>query len=279
MRRIVSLAVLAALLGFLLPQLVVVPPSGPPPPAPAESQPPAAESPPETAVLPDISPDMSTRERKEVFFGFLLPLVQEENRRLAERRERLRYIQEHLYSGRDLIPADREWLEGIRQRYAVDLENYHHPDFWALLLERVDQIPEDLVLIQAANESAWGTSRFAREGNNLFGQWCFRPGCGMVPEGRPDGEIYEVARFSSPAASVASYMHNLNMGHAYEELRRIRAALRAAGVPVSPGALAVGLGRYSQRGQEYVRELQAMLRVNKRLISTIRLRLNLKKEA
>jgi len=277
--RIVPLLVLGILLGLAAPHMLVrAKPAQPVVAAPVE-EPVETSVEPAPVGLPRIHTGMSVRERKEVFFRYLLPMVQKENARLASVRRRLLYIQEHLHSGREPYPVDRQWLEQIRQKYAVDLENFHHPGFWTLLLERVDKLPEDLVLIQAANESAWGTSRFAREGNNLFGQWCFRPGCGMVPDGRPAGEIYEVASFPSPQASVAAYMHNLNRGRAYEELRRIRAALRSAGAPVTAGALAVGLGRYSQRGQDYIRELQSMLRTNRKVIAGIRQQLNRTKEA
>jgi len=131
------------------------------------------------------------------------------------------------------------------------------------LLRRVDTIPPALVLAQAANESAWGSSRFARMGNNLFGMWSFKPGSGIVPEDRPDGAIYEVRRFSSLYESIRSYMNNLNRHGAYRKLREIREGLRKANQPVTGIALAQGLAKYSQRGDDYIREIQAMIRQNK----------------
>lgn len=223
--------------------------------------------------LPEYAPGLSIAERKVIFFEFLLPLVQEENSRLRAVRRKLRYMQEHLDGGRDFLPADRAWVQEIGNRYRVEGENYHRLGFWSDLLERVDEIPEDLVLIQSANESAWGTSRFAREGNSLFGQWCFTPGCGIVPTGRPEGATYEVKIFDTPADAVAAYMHNLNRGIAYKTLRKIRAALREADWPVTAGAMAVGLGRYSVRGQEYVKEVQDMIRTNEGIIQEARLKL------
>ena len=124
-------------------------------------------------------------------------------------------------------------------------------------------MPEWLALMQAANESAWGTSRFAREGNNFFGQWCFRKGCGIVPSRRAKGATHEVAAFKSPAESVRAYMHNLNTGKAYRYLRKIRTGLRRQGKPLTAEVLAAGLDHYSERGHAYVEDLRRMIRVNR----------------
>ena len=121
-------------------------------------------------------------------------------------------------------------------------------------------------LLQAAIESAWGTSRFAREGNNLFGQWCFSPGCGIVPDERPIGEGYEVASFETVLESVASYMRNLNTGWAYRELREIREQMRLDGRQPDPAEFADGLLSYSERGPVYIEVIRSMLRHNAEVI-------------
>jgi Bax protein len=118
------------------------------------------------------------------------------------------------------------------------------------------------VLAQAANESAWGRSRFATEGNNLFGQWCFSQGCGLIPNGRPEGATYEVAVFDTPLDSIRSYMMNLNSFHAYDELRKIRKERRDQGQMITGKALAEGLINYSTRREEYVKEIQLMIEHN-----------------
>ncbi len=220
--------------------------------------------------LPDLSDESDIHLRKVRFFEYLLPLVQVENRRLADVRRRLTYIQEHAQRGRKLDTEDQSWFDDVLVEFRLSSGGLWQPRFWQDVFERVDEIPETLVLVQAANESAWGTSRFAREGNNLFGQWCFSPGCGMVPAGRPEGEIYEVKRFESVSRSVAGYMHNLNTGHAYAGLRKIRADLRSEGKSVTAAHLTGGLLRYSQRGENYVNELLAMLRINTPIIDEIR---------
>ncbi len=150
LKRMVPLIAVAALVTLAGPYLLVAPRAVPPVIGTFAEETELEAANPVPAFLPDIPPGMSTRERKETFFRFLLPLVQEENRRLAAIRSRLRYYREHLISGRDLAPEDRLWLEGVRRRYEVKLVNYHRPEFWSQILERVDEIPEDLVLIQAA---------------------------------------------------------------------------------------------------------------------------------
>ena len=117
-------------------------------------------------------------------------------------------------------------------------------------------------LAQAANESAWGTSRFATKGNNLFGQWCFSKGCGLVPRGRVEGASHEVAKFSSPFRSVRAYIQNLNRHPTYQELRDIRQEDRRGKDPLSGVDMAAGLLGYSERGQEYVDEIRAMIHYN-----------------
>ncbi len=212
--------------------------------------------------LPDFRDIKDIDRRKSEFFAYLQPLVRAENNRLLEVRRRLGYIHDHVRFHRPLNQQDSQWLAGMVEQFRSPVEDPADPRFWDALLQRVDALPEELVLVQAANESAWGTSRFAREGNNLFGQWCFRPDCGMIPAGRPQGATYEVARFGSVAESIASYMHNLNTGKVYADLRRIRAASRASGQDPDASEMARGLTRYSERGMAYVTEIRAMLRHN-----------------
>ena len=125
-------------------------------------------------------------------------------------------------------------------------------------------------MAQAANESAWGLSRFAQKGNNLFGQWCFKKGCGIVPGQRNAGANHEVRKFASINDSVASYMHNLNTGRAYKDLRKLRATLRSTNAAVDGHTLAKGLIKYSSRGKAYVKEIQSMIKTNMTLMQGIK---------
>jgi Bax protein len=127
---------------------------------------------------------------------------------------------------------------------------------------RVNIIPPAMALAQAAKESGWGTSRFASDGNNYFGQWCYKPGCGLIPKARKTGKSHEVAVFNSAKESVQAYMHNINTHQAYDELRAIRAKLQKTGKPLSGLDLLQGLHAYSERGQIYVKELESMIQFN-----------------
>lgn len=222
--------------------------------------------------LPDFQEYQDVTTKKVEFFRFLLPLVETENQRLRDVRRRLGYIQDHLRFLRPLDAEDQQWLAEVKEEFRLPQGDPGVPEFWPALLRRVDTVTVDLVLVQAANESAWGTSRFAREGNNLFGQWCFRPGCGIVPAERPVGATYEVAVFDSVSDCISSYMHNLNTGRVYENLRVIREQSRAEGRNPDADELARGLVRYSERGRAYVAEIRTMLRQNAPVIAQLGLR-------
>ncbi|MCK4507221.1 MAG: glucosaminidase domain-containing protein [Desulfuromonadales bacterium] len=210
----------------------------------------------------DIENSASIETKKRTFFMGLLPMVLLANQEIAEERmEILQILQKHESS--DANPSDRERLAEISKRYGLRGRPITDHRARTQLLQRVGTIPTSMVLAQAANESAWGTSRFARLGNNLFGEWTFKPGTGIVPAGRPPGETYEVRKFSSLYESIRSYMNNLNRNGAYRKLREVRAELRKAEQTVTGMALAQGLLHYSQRGEEYIREIQAMIRQNK----------------
>lgn len=209
----------------------------------------------------DINNSTSTVKKRTFFMG-LLPMILLANLEITkEREEILQILQRH--ETRESDTNDRERLEELSKRYGLRGRPIIDHRARSRLLQRVDTIPPALVLAQAANESAWGTSRFARLGNNLFGEWTFKPGTGIVPAGRPPGETYEVRKFSSIYQSIRSYMNNLNRNGAYHSLRKVRAELRKAEQPVTGIDLAKGLLKYSQRGEEYVREIQAMIRHNK----------------
>ena len=150
----------------------------------------------------------------------------------------------------------------LANTYNIKHWNINQPHDWNMLLNRIDIVPTSMLLAQAANESAWGTSRFAQQGNNLFGQWCFSPGCGIVPKQRAAGRIYEVQKFPSVLASVQAYILNLNTNTHYQAFRQARAQLRTQGKPISGYALADGLRHYSQRGKAYVSDIRYIIVAN-----------------
>ena len=108
----------------------------------------------------------------------------------------------------------------------------------------------------------WGNSRFARQANNYFGQWCFTKDCGLVPLRRSAGARHEVQYFASVDLSVRAYIHNLNTSASYKLLRNLRHSLRRQHKPLDAEFLAMGLKDYSERGMDYVRIIQGMIRSN-----------------
>lgn len=131
------------------------------------------------------------------------------------------------------------------------------------LLARLDIVPVSLALAQAAEESGWGTSRFAAEGNALFGQWAWGENA-IRPQNQREGlGDYGIAAFETPLESVRAYMHNLNTHPAYAELRARRAEMRRDDETLSGWELANTLTRYSERGQDYVDTLHTIMRVNR----------------
>ncbi|MFO7857402.1 MAG: glucosaminidase domain-containing protein, partial [Ectothiorhodospiraceae bacterium] len=123
-------------------------------------------------------------------------------------------------------------------------------------------VPPSMAMAQAANESGWGRSRFAKEANNLFGVWTWDPEHGLRPERRAEGASHFVRVFPDLRASVRNYLYTINIGSAYEPLRQRRAEFRDRGKGVSGIQLSQGLERYSERGAAYVEEIQGMIRSN-----------------
>lgn len=197
--------------------------------------------------------------RKQAFFAYFLPLIREQNEEIQAKRRQI----SEWYGERDNLGW---WsalqLESLAEEYRIEAFDVAADEDWQRLLQRVDIVPPSLALAQAANESGWGTSRFAQEGYNFFGQWCFVPGCGMVPKQRGAEMSHEVAVFASPRESVTSYMRNLNTHEIYQPLREVRAQLRSQSQLLDGITLVRGLGQYSSRGHGYVEEIQVMIKQN-----------------
>lgn len=216
--------------------------------------------------LPDFSKIDDTKERKEAFFSFLGPYIEEANAGILASRKRLQAARDHLGTGR-LNRRESRWVRHLASRYELELDADADitRDLLDGLLLRVDIIPPSMALAQAALESGWGTSRFAQQGNNLFGIWCYEPGCGIVPRRRPAGASHEVKAYRSPRQSFEDYISNLNTNRAYESLWRLRADARGDGTKLTGVYLADGLYRYSREGWTYVGKVQRMIRSNKLL--------------
>lgn len=180
------------------------------------------------------------------------------NQVIFNKRSRFEQIyKKHQASSRISI-WDKEWTESLASDYGMKDFEINRPDDWDLLLFRVDTMPPSLVVAQAIYESDWGKSRFAKEGNNYFGQHCYRNGCGLVPKDRGQAEQFEVRRFDSIGASVSAYVNNLNTNTSYKPLRIIRAALRTENKKLSGLVLADGLHNYSEQGV-YVKNIKKII--------------------
>ncbi len=217
--------------------------------------------------VPDFTQYTDVKEKKKAFFDFLRPMVQEENRRIKAERAKIKSLFADYNQNKVISESDSEWLLAIAEDLRMKDFDITDIEQRNTLLRRKDIVPASLFLAQAANESSWGTSRFAREANNLFGQWCFTPGCGVVPAQRAEGEKHEVQSFETVNDAVNSYVRNLNGHNAYKDLREIRMEIRTEGDVPDGQSLAEGLLNYSDRREEYVKEIQSMIRVNKLEVS------------
>lgn len=199
-------------------------------------------------------PDVA--RRKEVFFRAVLPLILQANAEIREDRRRLWNIHYRKQFHKPVSAADRRWLAELAERYETAPHEIEE------LLRRIDVIPPSLALAQAAEESGWGTSRFVREGNALFGQWTFGGDGHLIPVARAPGRNHRIMAFPTLLDSVRAYTLNLNTHRAYREFRELRASYREQGRPLSGVVLAGKLNRYSERGAEYVRGVRAMIATN-----------------
>lgn len=216
--------------------------------------------------LPDFKVIADAKDKKQQFFDFIGPIIEAENKRLLVIREKLLILEQKFSKNKSIRPKDEKWIKDLAKIYKVRIDTLDDKAAWSDLKHRVDIVPVPLALAQSANESSWGTSRFAQEGNNFFGQWCFIEGCGIVPTKRRKGATHEVATFDSVDESVAQYILNLNTLKAYQPLRTIRGQQREQGKTLTGLELAEGLTNYSERGKNYVEDIQRMIRTNKPLM-------------
>jgi len=209
-------------------------------------------------------------DKKELFYRALLPLILYANELILKDRHDLESIADKHSGGLTLTSNDLDWLQQLATHYRIikgdpsedEISPAEIPGLITELLLRVDSIPPSLALGQGAYESGYGTSRFSLEGNALFGQWTWG-GKGIKPlQQRSSKGDYKVAAYDWPLDSVRAYMLNLNTQRSYEELRQQRASMRQRDEPLSGQALASALSRYSEKGQEYVKTLQGIIRVN-----------------
>ena len=190
--------------------------------------------------------------QKQSFIKFVLPLILAANDELLQRREAVKAL---------IRANDRNKLYQWAMLYRIDSENFNDFELAEHLLRRVDTIPVALALAQAAVESGWGTSRFAQQGNALFGQWAWSETAGMRPLAASN-ERAVVRSFGSLLESVRAYMHNLNTHQNYKRFRDARYRLKPQAEAVKASSLATYLDSYAEIGQAYVKKLLAVMSSN-----------------
>ena len=231
--------------------------------------------------VPKFTDIQDVKTKKHTYFQFIGKLAYQNNQLILRKRS---FIQGLVTDYASLLDSNPElsitkfqasFLSSSEQdKFQFLLEEYRIKsqkvsDVLLELLLRVDIIPIELIQVQTANESGWGTSRFAVQGYNFFGLWCYQTGCGFVPKHRTEGMTHEVAKFSTPAQGMYRYVLNLNRNKAYRQLQIKRQALLHSRKLTSfelAMQLTTTLEAYSERGQAYIDELQSMLRVNRSLL-------------
>ena len=195
---------------------------------------------------PEFDKIEDVQDMKETFFNYLLPEINKKNNEIQLLRKKA--------IGKDL---SKEELTKLYIKYRINEDSEI-----TALLEKIDIIPPSLVLSQAALESNWGRSRFAKFYHNYFGLWCFKRGCGVIPKKRDKGDTHEVAKFSSPEKAIDFYFLSLNRNKSYEVLRKIRQEKRSRGQSINGLSLSEGLGNYAEIGYEYVERVKKIIKTN-----------------
>ena len=204
-------------------------------------------------ILPsEIKSIESSKKRKELFIQIVLPLILEENKKIKIERKMLFSILNKNSNSQE----ERNWLRSKFKQYGVV-----NRDLTTLKI-RMDEIPVSLAIAQAAKETGWGTSRFAQQGNALFGQWTY-DGDGIKPAGSDAGDTHKVMKFKILKASVRAYQRNLNTHKGYKEFRKARAIQRDVYGSLNSLELANYLDKYAETGIEYVKILKQIIEQNK----------------
>ena len=194
----------------------------------------------------------NVKKRKEFFIQIVLPLIIQENNNIRLDRKTLFNI----INKSNNTALEKKWLEKKYKQYGVNSRDL------SVLKIRMDEIPTSLAIAQAAKETGWGTSRFAQEGNALFGQWTWS-GEGLKPKKAEEGKGHKVMKFNVLQASVRAYQRNLNTHSTYKDFRKARAEFRDLNKPLDSIELSTHLNKYAETGNQYVEVLQKIITQNK----------------
>ena len=192
-----------------------------------------------------------TKTKRELFIKIVLPLILHENEKIIDDRKKLFKILGKNFNS----PGEKFWLNRRFKEYKIEDKDF------AELKMRMDIIPVSLAIAQAANESGWGTSRFALEGNALFGQWTWSKK-GISPKNKDPDQSHKILQFQILKASVRAYKNNLNTHNAYKEFREVRAKLRQSGTIITGLALSKYIKNYAAIGEKYVNIIEGIIEQN-----------------
>jgi len=194
------------------------------------------------------------------FIEFMVPKIDTVNQEILSLRKNLIYLHFIWQTGTTLTSEQKGWVTKLAHDYRVKDIDLLQNKTWNSLLKRVDGLPDSLILAQAILESGWGNSRFAKDGNNYFGMWCTKPGCGLVPKRRDKGATHEVTKYDTALDSVKSYILNINVFPSYRKLRDLRSQLRYKREKLTGIALTNGLHPYAEDGKAYIKTLQSIIK-------------------
>ncbi len=200
----------------------------------------------------DLDELQSTRLKKETFIQIVLPLIVAENEKIIADRDKLKTISSKKFTSE----IEKQWLRQKLLEYKVKKGNIDE------LIKRMDIIPTSIALAQAAKESGWGTSRFALEGNAIFGQWTWS-GQGIAPLDRENNKNHKILKFPILRASVKAYQNNLNTHKSYLKFRDKRAKMREKKLDIKGLELTDTLKNYAQTGSEYTKILNQIITQNR----------------
>ncbi|RUA13797.1 MAG: glucosaminidase [Alphaproteobacteria bacterium] len=204
-----------------------------------------------TKLPKDLKTLGDTKTKRELFIKIVLPLILYENEKIIDDRKRLFKILGKNFNS----PGEKVWLNRRFKEYKIKDKDF------AELKMRMDIIPVSIALAQAANESGWGTSRFALEGNALFGQWTWSKK-GISPKNKDPDQNHKILQFQILKASVRAYKNNLNTHNAYKEFREVRAKLRQSGTNITGLALIKYLKNYAVIGEKYTEIIKGIIEYN-----------------
>jgi len=210
------------------------------------------------------SKEITVENKKRLFFRTLAPLILRANELIMVDRSRLSDIISSFKQNNSLDEKERSWVLKLAKVYKVDTpDGQITTEILEMLWKKVDIVPVSLALAQAAEESGWGTSRFAALGNAVYGQWTWGNNAITPEKQRKELGNYGIASFGTLQESVCAYMINLNTHNAYASLRDKRAELRAKNEKITGYILAGQLTKYSERGEEYVKGLRSLMDYNR----------------